>query len=94
VEIGVTFGWDRWVGDEGAMIGLDHFGASAPAGTIFRELGFTVDHVAEVGRRVVRDGLRGRVAAPPVPGHRGAGAELEAGSSGVERGPDRDPGHS
>ena len=31
VEIGVPLGWERWVGDEGAIIGLDHFGASAPA---------------------------------------------------------------
>jgi transketolase len=61
VEIGVSFGWDRWVGDEGAIIGLDHFGASAPAGTIFEHFGFTVDRVADVGRRVVRDGLRGRI---------------------------------
>ena len=30
VEIGVSLGWERWVGDEGAIIGLDHFGASAP----------------------------------------------------------------
>jgi transketolase len=94
VEVGVTFGWDRWVGDEGAMIGLDHFGASAPAGTIFKELGFTVDHVAEVGCRVVRDGFRGRVAAPPVPGRRDGGAEIAPGSSGVDRAPTSDPGHS
>ncbi len=39
VEIGVSLGWERWVGDDGAIIGLDHFGASAPAGTIFEHLG-------------------------------------------------------
>ncbi len=61
VEMGVTLGWDRWVGDEGAIIGLDHFGASAPATTIFEHFGFTAERVADVGRRVVRDGLRGRV---------------------------------
>ena len=61
VEIGVTLGWERWVGDEGAIIGLDHFGASAPAGTIFEHLGFTTERVADVGRQVVRDGLRGRI---------------------------------
>ncbi len=62
VEVGVSLGWERWVGDEGAIIGLDHFGASAPAATIFERFGFTTDRVAEVGRRVVRDGLRGRIA--------------------------------
>ncbi|HYM83628.1 MAG TPA: transketolase [Candidatus Dormibacteraeota bacterium] len=93
VEVGVTFGWDRWVGDEGAIVGLDHFGASAPAGTIFKELGFTVGHVAEVGRRVVREGFHGRVTAPSIPGHHG-GAEVAPGSSGVDRGPTQDPGRS
>ena len=61
VEVGVSLGWERWVGDEGAIIGLDHFGASAPAGTIFEHFGFTADRVADIGRRVVRDGLRGRI---------------------------------
>ncbi len=60
VEAGVSLGWERWAGDEGAIIGIDHFGASAPAGTIFAEFGFTAERVADVGRRVVRDGLRGR----------------------------------
>jgi transketolase len=67
VEIGVSLGWERWAGDEGAIVALDHYGASAPAGTILEELGFTADAVAAVGRRVVREGFHGRVAAPPVP---------------------------
>ncbi len=66
VEIGVPMGWERWVGDEGAIIGLDHFGASAPAPTIFEHLGFTAERVTDVARRVVRDGLRGRI--PPLGG--------------------------
>ncbi len=48
VEAGVTFGWDRWVGPKGAIIGLDRYGASAPAPTIFENLGFSVAHVEEV----------------------------------------------
>ena len=51
VEIGVSLGWERWVGDEGAIVGLDHFGASAPAGTIFEHFGFTADRVEDVARR-------------------------------------------
>ena len=62
VEIGVQLGWERWVGDEGAIIGLDRFGASAPAAAIFEHLGFTAERVTDVARRVVRDGLRGRIA--------------------------------
>ena len=61
VEAGVSQGWERYAGDEGAILGLDRFGASAPAGTIFKAFGFTVENVASVGRRVVREGLRGRV---------------------------------
>ena len=66
VEIGVPLGWERWVGDEGAIVGLDHFGASAPAAVIFEHLGFTAGRVTDVARRVVRDGLRGRI--PPLAG--------------------------
>ncbi len=63
----MSLGWERWAGDEGAIIALDHFGASAPAGTLLAELGFTAGHVAEIGRRVVREGLHGRIAAPAAP---------------------------
>ena len=63
------------MGDEGAIVGIDHFGASAPGATIFEHFGFTPERVAEVARRVVRDGLRGRV--PTVdPGHQPAGLHL------------------
>ena len=61
VEAGVSLGWERWVGDEGAIVGLDHFGASAPAATIFAKFGFTAERVTEIGRLVVRDGLHGRI---------------------------------
>jgi transketolase len=47
VEAGATFGWERVVGSDGLMIGLDRFGASAPAGVIARELGFTGDQLAD-----------------------------------------------
>ena len=45
VEAGVTFGWSRYVGDEGVSIGIDHFGASAPGGIVMEQFGFTVDNV-------------------------------------------------
>ena len=95
VEIGVSLGWERWVGDEGAIIGLDHFGASAPAGTIFEHFGFTADRVADVARKVVRDGLHGRI--PTVDGgHFGGQApDASATASPASRAPaDSDPGHS
>ena len=97
VEAGVSLGWDRWVGDEGAIIGLDHFGASAPAGTIFEKFGFSVDRVAGVARDVVAGKVRGPI--PTLePGHlpapRGSHPSLAHGESGVGRTSSSDPGHS
>ncbi len=46
VEAASTYGWERWAGDEGTMIGIDHFGASAPGGEIMKHFGFTAEHVA------------------------------------------------
>ncbi len=45
VEAGVSLGWHEWVGARGALVTLDRYGASAPAGRVFKELGFTVDNV-------------------------------------------------
>jgi transketolase len=45
VELGVSQGWHRYVGDRGDVLAIDRFGASAPAGTLLREYGFTVDNV-------------------------------------------------
>jgi transketolase len=45
VEAGVTMGWERWVGDKGAVLGINRYGASAPAETVFRELGLTAANV-------------------------------------------------
>jgi transketolase len=51
VEAGITQGWCRYVGLEGDVIGIDHYGASAPGGTVFKQFGFTVENV--VGRAMV-----------------------------------------
>lgn len=56
IEAGSTFGWTRWVGDAGASVGLDHFGASAPAEVLFEKFGFDVTNVTAVARRVLADG--------------------------------------
>ncbi len=45
VEAGASLGWERYVGLNGKIVALDHFGASAPYKTIFEHLGFTVDNV-------------------------------------------------
>jgi len=45
VEAGATFGWQKWAGDEGVIIGIDRFGASAPGAELMQHFGFTVEHV-------------------------------------------------
>ncbi len=50
IEAGVTFGWQRFTGDGGASIGLDHFGASAPAETLFEQFGITAENVVNVAK--------------------------------------------
>jgi transketolase len=47
VEAAVSFGWERWVGEDGLIIGLDRFGASAPYEVLMKEFGFTPEKVAE-----------------------------------------------
>jgi transketolase len=50
----VTQGWERYVGPEGASIGVDRFGASAPGQRVMKEYGLTAEHVAEEARRLVK----------------------------------------
>jgi transketolase len=52
IEAGTTFGWERHVGHDGASIGVDRFGASAPYERIYEELGLTPQAVADAVGRV------------------------------------------
>lgn len=51
IEAATPFGWSEWVGDKGTVIGLDHFGESAPFQTLYKEFGLTADAVADAVRR-------------------------------------------
>jgi transketolase len=53
VEAGVTGFWYKYVGLEGAVIGMDCFGESAPAGELFKHFGFTVDNVVKTVKGVL-----------------------------------------
>ncbi len=55
VEAGLTDGWHRYVGDQGRVIGIDHFGASAPAAVLFEKFGFTVDNIVDQALQLVQD---------------------------------------
>jgi len=45
IEPGVSLGWERWVGDRGGCVSLEHFGASAPGSTVLEQFGYNVDNV-------------------------------------------------
>ena len=53
VEAGVTQGWHKYVGRSGEVVGIDHFGASAPYKILYEKFGLTVDHVVERALKVM-----------------------------------------
>ena len=53
VEAGVTSGWERWVGPAGKVIGLDHFGVSAPPEVLAEKFGFTVNNVLQFAEKLL-----------------------------------------
>jgi len=53
VEAGSKLGWERYVGLDGAIIGLNRFGASAPGEIVMRELGFTPEHIVKVAKSIL-----------------------------------------
>ena len=53
VEAGVTNGWYKYVGLEGAVVGIDTYGESAPAGVLFKHFGLTAGHVAAAVEQVL-----------------------------------------
>ncbi len=55
IEAAGRLGWDRWIGERGAFIGMPGFGASAPADDLYRHFGITVDAVIEQALRMVRE---------------------------------------
>ena len=54
VEAGSPMGWERYVGQDGAVIGVEKFGASAPGEVLLREYGFTVEHVVVRAKAVLK----------------------------------------
>jgi transketolase len=53
VEAGSPLGWHQWAGSEGAIIAIDHFGASAPGEEIMQRFGFTAENVASTALRLL-----------------------------------------
>ena len=75
VEAGVSLGWDRWVNArEGAIMAIDRYGLSAPAGEIFEKFGFSADNVVRIARGVLAGEVRGVIS----PESEHGGTTLEA----------------
>jgi transketolase len=53
VEAGVSLGWERWVGRDGKIIGVDRYGASAPFKVIYEQYGLTVNKIVSQAKRLI-----------------------------------------
>jgi transketolase len=53
VEAASPLGWDKWIGPDGAFIGMETFGESGPYKEVFEHFGITAQGVAEVGRGLI-----------------------------------------
>ncbi|HXQ77568.1 MAG TPA: transketolase [Gemmatimonadaceae bacterium] len=53
IEAAHPMSWYKWVGDDGVILGLERFGASAPAATIYQQLGITIDHMVETAKNLL-----------------------------------------
>jgi transketolase len=54
VEAATAYSWDRYIGLDGTTVCIDHFGASAPASVLFKEFGFTVEHVVAAAKETLK----------------------------------------
>ncbi|MDF1514649.1 MAG: transketolase C-terminal domain-containing protein, partial [Anaerolineae bacterium] len=55
IEAGVSMGWHRYVGNYGATVSIDHFGASAPANVLKQAFGFTATQIAERAQQLMAE---------------------------------------
>ena len=53
IEAGCAMSWYKYIGLDGETVTIDHFGASAPAGVLFKEFGFTVENVVAAAERAM-----------------------------------------
>ena len=53
IEAALRFGWDRWLGERGAFVGMNGFGASAPAGELYKHFGITAEAVVAAAKTLL-----------------------------------------
>ena len=56
IEAGSPLGWERYVGGQGRIIGLDHFGASAPYKILYQQFGITAERIVEEALKAIAGG--------------------------------------
>jgi transketolase len=54
IEAGVSQGWEKYIGFDGAIVSLDHYGASAPQNILFEKFGFTIENVVEKANDILK----------------------------------------
>jgi transketolase len=54
VEAGIKLGWEHYVGLEGTVVGMESFGASAPASVLYEKFGITVEQVVRAARALIK----------------------------------------
>lgn len=54
IEAGLRFGWDRYIGSDGAFVGMNGFGASGPAKEVYKHFGITAEHAAEAAKSALK----------------------------------------
>jgi transketolase len=92
VEAGRPLGWERYVGPEGAIIGLERFGASAPGEVALQKLGFNLENVVERARRVLAAREKASGTSRGGPGKPSAGRHAPTGETGPAKSAGRSPG--
>jgi transketolase len=65
IEAASPLGWERWVGQDGDVIGLNRFGASAPYQDIYKHLNFTPEYIAQRTRELLERGAKRNGAGVP-----------------------------
>jgi transketolase len=60
VEAGIKLGWERYVGLDGAIVGMESFGASAPGPVLYEEFGITADNVAKQAKALLGKDEKGK----------------------------------
>ena len=55
IEAGVSQGWRKWVGDQGVILAIDHFGESAPYQELYRQFGLTATAIVQATEAMIRD---------------------------------------